>query len=654
VKLIHGSRQAAMDCVLAFLATALLILPLFRVVYLDNWMSIEGSFIGDARYILEHGPHPRWHADWYCGTRFDYIYPPLTRYGAAIVALLFRVVPAQGYHIYVALLYCLGVAGVYFLARVGTRSRGAAWLAAGFAALVSPCFLFLPQYRQDSLLMMPQRLNVLVKWGEGPHMSALAVLPWAMGLALLAFERRRAGWALAGAALASAVVVSNNFYGAVALALLFPMAVVAAWIAGRRGAVWLRAAAIVALAYGLCAWWLTPTYLRLTARNLMLVAQPADVWPRWVAAVLVAAVLAIGWWRCRQRPECAYPIFLAGSLAIFAVEVCGYHWFGANLVGDPTRFVPELDLLLNLALVEGLRRLWRVRRTAAVVCAALCCSGSLTYLVSPWAVFHPDTDHRRRVEYRLTEWLAEYLPGARTFATGSLRCWFTTWRDLPQVGGASDQGMQSLIPSLAQWQITMGGDAQRDVDWLVALGADAIVTHEANSEEIYHGLKLPRKFMGKLPGVYDRAGDIVYRVPRRFPGVARVVDEGAMRALAPIPWSNENGPQLRAYAQAVEASASPVTSRWRGIDAIDLRGRTGPGESVLVQVTWDAGWQAWEGGRRLEIVHDSLDFMRIQAPPGDHAIRLVYELPLESRMGRVLSLLAAAVVACILARGLWV
>ena len=36
----------------------------------------------------------------------------------------------------------------------------------------------------------------------------------------------------------------------------------------RPRAEWLRAAAIAALAYGLCAWWLVPSYFRLTARNL--------------------------------------------------------------------------------------------------------------------------------------------------------------------------------------------------------------------------------------------------------------------------------------------------------------------------------------------------------------------------------------------------
>ena len=104
---------------LLFLATAILILPLFRIDYFNDWMSIEGSFISDARFVRDHWPHPAWNALWYAGNRFDYAYTPGTRYGAAIAAMLFHVVPARGYHIYIAVMYCLGVSGVYFLVRTG-------------------------------------------------------------------------------------------------------------------------------------------------------------------------------------------------------------------------------------------------------------------------------------------------------------------------------------------------------------------------------------------------------------------------------------------------------------------------------------------------------------------------------------------------------
>src|ERR1017187_7019894 len=86
----------------------------------------------------------------------------------------------EGLPFLTALLYAIGIAGVYLLMRVGTGSRGCAWLAAVSTALMSPIFLFMPRFRGDAWLLHPQRLGVLVKYGEGPHMSALALIPIAL------------------------------------------------------------------------------------------------------------------------------------------------------------------------------------------------------------------------------------------------------------------------------------------------------------------------------------------------------------------------------------------------------------------------------------------------------------------------------------------
>src|SRR5207249_10897698 len=110
-------------------------------------------------------------------------------------------------------------------------------------------------------------------------------------------------------------------------------------------------------------------------------------------------------------------------------------------------------------------------------------------------------------------------------------------------------GMESLMPALAQWLLVMGDEPRRDVDWMIALGSDAIITHDANSREVFHHMKSPRKFMGILPVIYDREGDIIYEVPRRFPGLARVVDERQMQRAQPIPWSDKHTPELHAYAE---------------------------------------------------------------------------------------------------------
>jgi len=74
------------DTFLLLVLASALVWPLFRLEYLDNWPSIESTFIADARMLAARLPHPGWQPLWYCGTRFDYIYPPALRYGTALLS----------------------------------------------------------------------------------------------------------------------------------------------------------------------------------------------------------------------------------------------------------------------------------------------------------------------------------------------------------------------------------------------------------------------------------------------------------------------------------------------------------------------------------------------------------------------------------------
>ena len=115
-------KEILLDFCLLFLYTAMLIRPYFRAEYEDKWNSIESTFISDAHFLVEHWPHPQWQPLWYTGTRFDYVYPPALRYGTAAVAKATGFVAAKAYHFFVSFFYALGIAGVYLLMRVGTRS----------------------------------------------------------------------------------------------------------------------------------------------------------------------------------------------------------------------------------------------------------------------------------------------------------------------------------------------------------------------------------------------------------------------------------------------------------------------------------------------------------------------------------------------------
>jgi len=648
----------ALDLLLIFLFTAVPIKPLFKAKFLDRWDSIESTFIADGRFLNEHLAHPQWQPLWYCGTRYDYLYPPVLRYGTALLSRIW--IPVKAYHIYIALLYCKGIAGVYFLARVMSRSRGAAWLAAAASALVSPAFLLLPRFRWDAQHLAPIRLWALLRYGEGPHISSLAWLPFALAFAWLALQRRSLA-SLAAAGVCSALVTLTNFYGATALAIFYPILAWSLWITHRDSRIWWRAAAIPALAYGLAAFWLTPSYLRITIENLRYVSSPGNAWSLVLLALAAAAFLAVSLRGASRKPSRAYAVFLSGGLLFMGLNVLGHFYLNFRVIGEPHRLVPELDLVVILASVELLRRLWnrparvssRARMARALAVLLVLCSAwpAGHYIRHAWELYPPEPDSRQRVEYRMSDWIAVHLPQARTFVSGSVRFWWDTWHDLAQVGGGSEQGLlnRKVIP--AQWEILLGPNPELAVRWLTALGADAVIVSGKQSQEIYHDFKFPDKFSGVLPVLYDDGqGNVVYQVPRRYPSLARVVDRGRMQAVQPLEQANPD--LLRAYTTVIEGGPdSPATSIWRGSDEMQVQARVAPGQSILVQVTYDPAWHAYAGGQALPVRRDrGADFSVIDTPPGDYDISFVFETPLENRVGWAFTWLSLAIVAALLAR----
>ena len=69
-----------------------------------------------------------------------------------------------------------------------------------------------------------------------------------------------------------------------------------------------RAAGIAALAYGLTAFWLSPSYLRVTLENMRLVSQPGHAWSMWLEAAVMAAFAAVSWRMAKGNPARAWQV----------------------------------------------------------------------------------------------------------------------------------------------------------------------------------------------------------------------------------------------------------------------------------------------------------------------------------------------------------
>ena len=162
---------------------------------------------------------------------------------------------------------------------------------------------------------------------------------------------------MAGAVICCALVVSNNFYGATALAICFPILLWSLWITQPDRKIWMRAAAITALSYGLTAFWLAPSYLRVTTANLKLVSIPGNQWSIWVALAVLAVYLFLTAKWARGRPERFYLVFVAGFALFFAVNVLGNYFIGFRVAGEPLRLVPELQRVPRRH-AAGITRSW--------------------------------------------------------------------------------------------------------------------------------------------------------------------------------------------------------------------------------------------------------------------------------------------------------
>jgi len=643
-----GRRSAWLDSVLLIVFAAILIWPLFRLKYLDVWSSIESTFISDARMLSEHWPHPGWQPLWYCGTRFDYIYPPALRYGTALLSKIPGVVPARAYHLYIAIYYVFGIVAVYWLVRVGSGSRIGAVIAAVGVALLSPSFWALPLHRQDSGFWVPQRLHSLMSYGEGPHISALCGLPAALALIYLALRR----WnplALAGAGFLSALVVANNFYGATALAIFFPILAWAVWFGHRdRRFLW-RAAAIPVLAYTLCAFWLTPSYVKFTTINLQWVSQPGNNWSRITLLIGATVFCAITWHWGNRKPERSWAIFVWGVALFLSLYVLGLFYFGFRVAGEGLRLIPELDLAIILVVVETARVLWnRPRwRILAVLLLIALFYPSRWYLQHVSSPFPKSGPLESRYEYQIPKWVHDHLANERVMPAGAVRFWFDAWFDNNQPGGGSDQGMLNQHLPGAFWQIHTGDNGETALLWLQALGTDAVIVPDRTSLEWYHDFVKPEKFRGVAQVLFDDShGTLIYRVPRKFPGIGRVVDRAAIAAVGPL-----HGPAdavtLARYDEVIDKA--PAAVNWHGFDRVEVQAEVASNQSVLLLETYDPAWHAYENGTALTIKPEPfMTFMVIDVPAGNHRIELRFETPLENRIGQALFLAGLAAIGWLL------
>ncbi|MGH9668320.1 MAG: hypothetical protein ACRD9L_28195, partial [Bryobacteraceae bacterium] len=371
-------------------------------------------------------------------------------------------------------------------------------------------------------------------------------------------------------------------------------------------------------------------------------------WSRVAGLLAAAAFAALSWRWANGRPERAWKVFIAGALVFLSVYVIGSFYFGLHIAGEAHRLVPELDLAAILLFFECIREACRRPRLrfAAFVAAAIAFYPAIRYLAHAWSPF-PSAGHLdEQYQYRIAHWVHEHLPGERVLPAGSVRFWFDAWFDNPQLDGGSAQGVLNRILPTATWQISRGDRGDIAILWLQALGTGAVIVPDKTSFEPYRDYAKPEKFRGLVPALYDDGhGTAIYGIPRRYPGIGRIVDTAAFASAREVSGGGDARALSRYVALVEDPRQGPAPVVWNSFEDFDVQARVERGQSVLLQETYDPAWHAYENGKPLTIRAERvMNFMLLNVSPGDHRIELRFETPLENRVGQIVSLLAIAAV----------
>lgn len=588
---------------------------LFTAGYTDRFSSVDGAFISIARYLSRHWSDHSWWPIWHCGMPYEDTYVPLLHLVVAAVAALTKISAAHAYHIVVGIAYVLGPVTLYWMAACLGADRGSAFLSAAIYSLFSPSALLMPDVARDlGGLLFGRRLQVLTVYGEGPHISAMALLPLAIAALAYALEKRT-GRSFALAAVALALIFLINVPGTMAAGVA-----VFCWLvvqpAGKRRAAWTIAAGAAVLAYALACYGIPPSSELVVLHNLgpmhKAFSAAAKIAP-FVLIALFGAAAAAGYLLSRTRA----PLLLRFAIVYFAVTAA------LVLTASPTKFemLPQagrlqLEMEMAACLIAG-GGLWYVYRHVPwrlpLILAVLFLIGA-GFQIRNYRR-RADIDIRpvnlaTRSEYASAMWADAHLQGERVYVTGSDSFWWNTFTDVPQVVGCCDQGEALPALATAQYLIYPAAGPYHEIltkAYLEAFGAQAIVVSGSQSTDTYKDIRVPERFDNMFPVLHRELGDTIYAIPQRSPSLAHVVRAGETVpsdiSVTMLPY------KIYSYSLVIEDPTRPAADfEWLSDGVARIRAEVKRDDLISVQVPWFSGWKASVGGHAIPISADGLGF----------------------------------------------
>lgn len=623
--------------------------PLFMPGELPFRGSIEGGYVGMARFISEHPDPWGWNPFPYCGLPTQFMYVPALLYlSAGFMHLMPHASADSVYRAIVAFMACLGPVTLFLFALFFTRSRRWSLVMALAYSILSPSYLLFPAVDRDrGVAQLAWRIKVLAKYGEGPHNTGLTLLPLTL-LAVWLTGKSRDYPRILAAAVLLALIPLTNWVAAMGLAISCALLLLAAW--GEAGFRARRVFAAAGLAYLLACFWLTPSFVKTIAFN-----WPVDsfgyqlrVKQLWLLGGMICGALllrlAFRWFR-----GSFFFCFATLGAFTFGWIATAFYLYDLDTIPESHRYAIEFELFLALALLEALRRILRSSNQTVRLCAKGSAGVILlvgtpqiwTYVTQGWSSWAP-SPRESTIEYKLAEWIAQHPPQGRVYATGGLRFRLHSWFDIAQVGGSFDTGLRNrLLPHL-DYRVRVGANLRPGHETedtllnLEALGAEYVVIHGRSSREYFRDFHQPERLTPVLPVVYHLEDDTIYALPSR--PLVHLMSPDEVPAYD-VRWHPE---ELVRYVAAVEDTSRPnLHVQWTDTSRLTISGPVPSGQLVDVQVNADSGWHATQEGHEIAIAQDRLGFMVLHPTPAAQThLELRYRGTAEQRIMAAVSAIA--------------
>lgn len=613
--------------------------------------SIEGGYASMARFISEHPDPFGWNPVQYMGLPTHRWYLPLVPYTSALlIKLLPMLKPEHVYRLFVVTMTCLGPVSMFLFVLYFTRRRNWALLTALAYTFYSPSYLVFPAIMRDQgITYLPWRIQVLMKYGEGPHNTGLTLLPLAL-IALWHASTRRRFWQLFAAAALLAGVSLTNWVACLALGwCCLAMLIVGTATRQEHGFSGKRLIQASALGYALACFWLTPRFIHTTLFNWPVDAFQYKVqMTQWMLFGGMIVIPLLGWFAAMKRPVLFYNVFLAICLAGFLFVVGGHYWFAADAIPESRRYAIEAEWFFFVVLFELVRflllhpnRLWRDALMVALgVHLGWYPPQARAYASETW-IMHRPSPRQNSIEYRVAEFVNSKQPRGRIYAGGGTRFRLNSWFLLPQLGGTFESGLSNRSALFFHYMIRTGYQspperrAQDAILLMRAAGIEYAVIHGPKSTEHWKDFQGPTALEGALPKVFEEGDDRVYKLP--FTGFAHLV-KGSEYPQSRV--LNANAPDLIPFVAAMDDPERQLKFEWLANHRIRIQGRIAPETIVSTRVAFHPGWDATQNGQPLEVERDAMDFIMLRARPAEHSvIELAYSPAKQQIVGTAVSAL---------------